>query len=77
MLLDEIMKVPEHPDIKEMVLKFETKSLRDTRGKEACLHFNLPFDARYFEQCWPQRSVYFRGRQLAPSALENSRRICS
>jgi WD repeat-containing protein 35 len=31
-LLDEIMKSPEHPDVKEMVLKFETKSLRDTRG---------------------------------------------
>jgi WD repeat-containing protein 35 len=30
-LLDEIMKTPENPDIKEMVLKFETKSLRDTR----------------------------------------------
>lgn len=31
-LLDEIMKNPESPDIKEQVLKFETKSLRDTRG---------------------------------------------
>lgn len=31
-LLDEILMNPEHPNVKEMVLKFETKSLRDTRG---------------------------------------------
>eukprot|EP01116_Phalansterium_solitarium_P021577 TRINITY_DN6773_c0_g1_i3.p1 TRINITY_DN6773_c0_g1~~TRINITY_DN6773_c0_g1_i3.p1 ORF type:complete len:1019 (-),score=496.25 TRINITY_DN6773_c0_g1_i3:92-3148(-) len=30
-MLDEIMQNPEHPNIKEMVLRFETKSLRDTR----------------------------------------------
>jgi WD repeat-containing protein 35 len=30
-LLDEVMRDPEHPDIKELVLNFETKSLRDAR----------------------------------------------
>jgi WD repeat-containing protein 35 len=31
-LLDEIMKNPTRPD-KELLIKFETKSLRDTRGR--------------------------------------------
>lgn len=32
-LMDEVMQNPDHPD-RDMILRFETKSLRDTRGND-------------------------------------------